>query len=155
MFKKRQKRNSKPQEQNSLNFQDVLRISWRHGYKAALTSGLEPAFFCTKAGREFMQKILESDAFDEKKAFALRLLPESWEVLRKIEKPDNYQELMNKAIKLGVMFELEEKFSTARIEITDQMDAFLVENEDEMLKLIFNDSGGAMAIERQKAIFNC
>ena len=102
-----------------------------------------------------MQKILESDAFDEKKAFALRLLPESWEVLRKIEKPDNYQELINKAIKLGVLFELEEKFSSARIEITDQMDAFLSENEDEMLKLIFNDSGGAMAIERQKAIFNC
>ena len=62
---------------------------------------------------------------------------------------------MNKAIKLGVLFELEEKFSSARIEITDQMDAFLVENEDEMLKLIFDDSGGAMAIERQKAIFNC
>ena len=102
-----------------------------------------------------MQKILESDAFDEKKAFALRLLPESWEVLRKIEKPDNYQELMNKAIKLGVLFELEEKFSSARIEITDQMDAFLSENEDEMLKLIFDNSGGAMAIERQKAIFNC
>ena len=102
-----------------------------------------------------MQKILESDAFDEEKAFALRLLPESWEVLRKIEKPDNYRELMNKAIKLGVLFELEEKFSKARIEITDQMDAFLVENEDEMLKLIFDDSGGAMAIERQKAIFNC
>ena len=145
----------KPLEKaKSLNFQDVLRISWRHGYKASLTSGLEPAFFCTQAGREFMQKILESDAFDEEKAFALRLLPESWEVLRKIEKPDNYQELMNKAIKLGVMFELEEKFSSARIEITDQMDAFLSENEDEMLKLIFNDSGAAMAIERQKACFN-
>ena len=102
-----------------------------------------------------MQKILESDAFDEEKAFALKLLPESWEVLMKIEKPDNYQELINKAIKLGVMFELEEKFSKARLEITDQMDAFLSENEDEMLKLIFNDSGAAMAIERQKAIFNC
>ena len=102
-----------------------------------------------------MQKILESDCFDEEKAFALLLLPESWEVLRKIEKPDNYQELMNKAIKMGVLFELEEKFSTAKLEITDQMDAFLVENEDEMLKLIFDDSGGAMAIERQKAIFNC
>lgn len=139
----------------SLNFQDVLRISWRNGYKASLTSGLEPAFFCTQAGREFMQKILESDAFDEEKAFALRLLPESWEVLRKIEKPDNYRELMNKAIKLGVLFELEEKFSTAKLEITDQMDAFLAENEDEMLKLIFDDSSGAMAIERQKAIFNC
>lgn len=139
----------------SLNFQDVLRISWRHGYKASLTSGLEPAFFCTQAGREFMQKILESDAFDEEKAFALRLLPESWEVLRTIEKPDNYQDLMNKAIKLGVLFELEEKFSTAKLEITDQMDAFLAENEDEMLKLIFDDSSGAMAIERQKAIFNC
>ena len=139
----------------SLNFQDVLRISWRHGYKASLTSGLEPAFFCTQAGREFMQKILESDAFDEEKAFALRLLPESWEVLRKIEKPDNYQELMNKAIKLGVLFELEEKFSTAKLEITDQMDDFLAENEDEMLKLIFDDSDGAMMIERQKAIFNC
>ena len=139
----------------SLNFQDVLRISWRNGYKASLTSGLEPAFFCTQAGREFMQKILESDAFDEEKAFALRLLPESWEVLRKIEKPDNYQDLMNKAIKLGVLFELEEKFSTAKLEITDQMDDFLAENEDEMLKLIFDDSGGAMAIERQKAIFNC
>ena len=138
-----------------LDFQDVLRISWRHGYKASLTSGLEPAFFCTQAGREFMQKILESDAFDEEKAFALRLLPESWEVLRKIEKPDNYRELMNKAIKLGVLFELEEKFSTAKLEITDQMDAFLAENEDEMLKIIFDDSGGAMAIERQKAIFNC
>lgn len=146
----------KPLEKaKSLNFQDVLRISWRHGYKASLTSGLEPAFFCTQAGRDFMQKILESDAFDEEKAFALRLLPESWEVLKKIEKPDNYQELMNKAIKLGVMFELEEKFSTAKLEITDQMDAFLSENEDEMLKLIFDDSGGAMAIERQKAIFNC
>lgn len=139
----------------SLNFQDVLRISWRNGYKASLTSGLEPAFFCTQAGREFMQKILDSDAFDEEKAFALRLLPESWEVLRKIEKPDNYRELMNKAIKLGVLFELEEKFSTAKLEITDQMDAFLAENEDEMLKLIFDDSSGAMAIERQKAIFNC
>ena len=150
MAKKKQQDKAK-----SLNFQDVLRISWRHGYKASLTSGLEPAFFKTKAGREFMQKILESDAFDEEKAFALRLLPESWEVLRKIEKPDNYQELINKAIKLGVLFELEEKFSKARLEITDQMDAFLVENEDEMLKLIFNDSGGAMAIERQKAIFNC
>ena len=138
-----------------LDFQEVLRISWRHGYKASLTSGLEPAFFCTQAGREFMQKILESDAFDEEKAFALRLLPESWEVLRKIDKPDNYQELMNKAIKLGVLFELEEKFSTAKLEITDQMDDFLAENEDEMLKLIFDDSGGAMAIERQKAIFNC
>lgn len=102
-----------------------------------------------------MQKILESDAFDEEKAFALRLLPESWEVLKKIEKPDNYQELMNKAIKLGVLFELEEKFSTAKLEITDQMDDFLAENEDEMLKLIFDDSSGAMAIERQKAIFNC
>ena len=146
----------KPLEKaKSLNFQDVLRISWRNGYKASLTSGLEPAFFCTQAGREFMQKILESDAFDEEKAFALRLLPESWEVLRRIEKPDNYRELMNKAIKLGVLFELEEKFSTAKLEITDQMDAFLAENEDEMLKLIFNDSGGAMAIERQKAIFNC
>ena len=146
----------KPLEKaKSLNFQDVLRISWRNGYKASLTSGLEPAFFCTQAGREFMQKILESDAFDEEKAFALRLLPESWEVLRKIEKPDNYQELMNKAIKLGVMFELEEKFSTAKLEITDQMDDFLAENEDEMLKLIFDDSSGAMAIERQKAIFNC
>lgn len=139
----------------SLNFQDVLRISWRNGYKASLTSGLEPAFFKTKAGREFMQKILDSDCFDEEKAFALRLLPESWEVLRRIEKPDNYQELMNKAIKLGVLFELEEKFSTAKLEITDQMDAFLAENEDEMLKLIFDDSSGAMAIERQKAIFNC
>ena len=146
----------KPLEKaKSLNFQDVLRISWRNGYKASLTSGLEPAFFKTKAGREFMQKILESDAFDEEKAFALRLLPESWEVLRKIEKPDNYRELMNKAIKLGVMFELEEKFSTAKLEITDQMDDFLAENEDEMLKLIFDDSSGAMAIERQKAIFNC
>ena len=101
-----------------------------------------------------MQKILESDAFDEERAFALRLLPESWEVLRKIEKPDNYQELMNKAIKLGVLFELEEKFSKAKIEITDQMDAFLAKNEDEMLKLIFDDSGAAMAIERQKAYFN-
>ena len=139
----------------SLDFQDVLRTSWRHGYKASLTSGLEPAFFKTKAGRDFMQKILDSDCFDEEKAFALRLLPESWEVLRAIEKPDNYQELMNKAIKLGVLFELEEKFSTAKLEITDQMDAFLAENEDEMLKLIFDDSGGAMAIERQKAIFNC
>lgn len=146
----------KPQDKTkSLNFQDVLRISWRHGYKASLTSGLEPAFFKTKAGREFMQKILDSDCFDEEKAFALRLLPESWEVLRKIEKPDNYRELMNKAIKLGVMFELEEKFSKAKLEITDQMDDFLAENEDEMLKLIFDDSGGAMAIERQKAIFNC
>ena len=146
----------KPLEKaKSLNFQDVLRISWRHGYKASLTSGLEPAFFCTQAGREFMQKILDSDCFDEEKAFALRLLPESWEVLRAIEKPDNYQELMNKAIKLGVMFELEEKFSKARLEITDQMDAFLAKNEDEMLKLVFDDSGGAMAIERQKAIFNC
>ena len=145
----------KPQDKTkSLNFQDVLRISWRHGYKASLTSGLEPAFFKTKAGREFMLKILESDAFDEKKAFALRLLPESWEVLMKIEKPDNYQELINKAIKLGVLFELEEKFSKARLEITDQMDVFLSENEDKMLKLIFNDSGAAMAIERQKAIFN-
>lgn len=149
------KRNHYKDQVKQLDFQDVLRISWRHGYKASLTSGLEPAFFKTKAGREFMQKILESDAFDEEKAFALRLLPESWEVLRKIEKPDNYQELMNKAIKLGVLFELEEKFSTARLEITDQMDAFLAENEDEMLKLIFDDSGGAMAIERQKAIFNC
>ena len=102
-----------------------------------------------------MQKILESDCFDEEKAFALRLLPKSWEVLRKIEKPDNYRELMNKAIKLGVLFELEEKFSTAKLEITDQMDDFLAENEDEMLKLIFDDSSGAMAIERQKAIFNC
>ena len=139
----------------SLNFQDVLRISWRHGYKASLTSGLEPAFFKTKAGQDFMQKILESDCFDEEKAFALRLLPESWEVLRAIKKPDNYQELMNKAIKLGVLFELEEKFSTAKLEITDQMDDFLAENEDEMLKLIFDDSSGAMAIERQKAIFNC
>ena len=146
----------KPLEKaKSLNFQDVLRISWRHGYKASLTSGLEPAFFKTKAGREFMQKILDSDCFDEERAFALRILPESWEVLRTIEKPDNYQELMNKAIKLGVLFELEEKFSTAKLEITDQMDAFLAENEDEMLKLIFDDSGGAMAIERQKAIFNC
>ena len=149
------KRNYYKDQAKKLDFQDVLRISWRHGYKASLTSGLEPAFFKTKAGREFMQKILESDAFDEEKAFALRLLPESWEVLRKIKKPDNYRELMNKAIKLGVLFELEEKFSSARIEITDQMDAFLVENEDEMLKLIFDDSGGAMAIERQKAIFNC
>ena len=149
------KRNYYKDQAKKLDFQDVLRISWRHGYKASLTSGLEPAFFKTKAGREFMQKILESDCFDEEKAFALRLLPESWEVLRKIEKPDNYQELMNKAIKLGVLFELEEKFSSARIEITDQMDAFLSENEDEMLKLIFDDSGGAMAIERQKAIFNC
>ena len=139
----------------SLNFQDVLRISWRNGYKASLTSGLEPAFFKTKAGREFMQKILESDAFDEEKAFCLRLLPESWEVLRAIEKPDNYQELMNKAIKMGVLFELEEKFSTAKLEITDQMDDFLAENEDEMLKIIFDDSGAAMAIERQKAYFNC
>ena len=138
----------------SLDFQDVLRTSWRHGYKASLTSGLQPAFFKTKAGQDFMQKILDSDCFDEEKAFALRLLPESWEVLRKIEKPDNYRELINKAIKLGVMFELEEKFSTARIEITDQMDAFLAENEDEMLKLIFDDSGAAMAIERQKACFN-
>ena len=146
----------KPQDKTkSLNFQDVLRISWRHGYKASLTSGLEPAFFKTKAGQDFMQKILDSDCFDEEKAFALRLLPESWEVLRKIEKPDNYQELINKAIKLGVLFELEEKFSKARLEITDQMDAFSVENEDEMIKLIFNDSAGAMAIERQKAIFNC
>lgn len=149
------KRNHYKDQVKQLDFQDVLRISWRHGYKASLTSGLEPAFFKTKAGREFIQKILESDAFDEEKAFALRLLPESWEVLKKIEKPDNYQELMNKAIKLGVMFELEEKFSTAKLEITDQMDAFLSENEDEMLKLIFDDSGGAMAIERQKAIFNC
>lgn len=149
------KRNHYKDQVKQLDFQDVLRISWRHGYKASLTSGLEPAFFCTQAGREFMQKILESDAFDEEKAFALRLLPESWEVLRKIEKPDNYRELMNKAIKLGVLFELEEKFSTAKLEITDQMDAFLAENEDEMLKLIFDDSGGAMAIERQKAIFNC
>lgn len=149
------KRNYYKDQAKKLDFQDVLRISWRHGYKASLTSGLEPAFFKTKAGREFMQKILDSDCFDEEKAFALRLLPESWEVLRKIEKPDNYRELMNKAIKLGVLFELEEKFSSARIEITDQMDAFLVENEDEMLKLIFDDSGGAMAIERQKAIFNC
>ena len=102
----------------SLDFQDVLRTSWRHGYKASLTSGLEPAFFT-------------------------------------IKKPDNYQERMNKAIELGVLVELEEKFSSERIEITDQMDAFLAENEDEMLKLIFDDSGGAMAIERQKAIFNC
>lgn len=149
------KRNHYKDQVKQLDFQDVLRISWRHGYKASLTSGLEPAFFCTQAGREFMQKILESDAFDEEKAFALRLLPESWEVLRKIEKPDNYRELMNKAIKLGVLFELEEKFSTAKLEITDQMDAFLAENEDEMLKLIFDDSEGAMAIERQKAIFNC
>lgn len=149
------KRNHYKDQVKQLDFQDVLRISWRHGYKASLTSGLEPAFFCTQAGREFMQKILESDAFDEEKAFALRLLPESWEVLRKIEKPDNYRELMNKAIKLGVLFELEEKFSTAKLEITDQMDAFLAENEDEMLKIIFDDSGGAMAIERQKAIFNC
>lgn len=149
------KRNHYKDQAKQLDFQDVLRISWRHGYKASLTSGLEPAFFCTQAGREFMQKILESDAFDEEKAFALRLLPESWEVLRKIEKPDNYRELMNKAIKLGVLFELEEKFSTAKLEITDQMDAFLAENEDEMLKIIFDDSGGAMAIERQKAIFNC
>ena len=148
------KRNHYKDQVKQLDFQDVLRISWRHGYKASLTSGLEPAFFCTQAGREFMQKILESDAFDEEKAFALRLLPESWEVLRKIEKPDNYRELMNKAIKLGVLFELEEKFSTAKLEITDQMDAFLAENEDEMLKLIFDDSEGAMAIERQKAIFN-
>ena len=148
------KRNHYKDQVKQLDFQDVLRISWRHGYKASLTSGLEPAFFCTQAGREFMQKILESDAFDEEKAFALRLLPESWEVLRKIEKPDNYRELMNKAIKLGVLFELEEKFSTAKLEITDQMDAFLAENEDEMLKIIFDDSGGAMAIERQKAIFN-
>ena len=68
---------------------------------------------------------------------------------------DGLNGLMNKAIKLGVMFELEEKFSSARIEITDQMDVFLSENEDEMLKLIFDDSRGAMAIERQKAIFNC
>ena len=46
----------KPQDKTkSLSFQDVLRISWRHGYKASLTSGLEPAFFCTQAGREFMQ----------------------------------------------------------------------------------------------------
>lgn len=149
------KRNHYKDQVKQLDFQDVLRISWRHGYKASLTSGLEPAFFKTKAGREFMQKILESDAFDEEKAFALRLLPESWEVLRAIEKPDNYQELMNKAIKLGVLFELEEKFSTAKLEITDQMDAFLAENEDEMLKIIFDDSEGAMAIERQKAIFNC
>lgn len=149
------KRNHYKDQVKQLDFQDVLRISWRHGYKASLTSGLEPAFFCTQAGREFMQKILESDAFDEEKAFALRLLPESWEVLRKIEKPDNYRELMNKAIKLGVLFELEEKFSTAKLEITDQMDAFLAENEDEMLKIIFDDSEGAMAIERQKAIFNC
>ena len=149
------KRNHYKDQVKQLDFQDVLRISWRHGYKASLTSGLEPAFFCTQAGREFMQKILESDAFDEENAFALRLLPESWEVLRKIEKPDNYRELMNKAIKLGVLFELEEKFSTAKLEITDQMDAFLAENEDEMLKIIFDDSGGAMAIERQKAIFNC
>lgn len=149
------KRNHYKDQVKQLDFHDVLRISWRHGYKASLTSGLEPAFFCTQAGREFMQKILESDAFDEEKAFALRLLPESWEVLRKIEKPDNYRELMNKAIKLGVLFELEEKFSTAKLEITDQMDAFLAENEDEMLKIIFDDSGGAMAIERQKAIFNC
>lgn len=149
------KRNCYKDQAKKLDFQDVLRISWRHGYKASLTSGLEPAFFKTKAGREFMQKILDSDCFDEEKAFALRLLPESWEVLRRIEKPDNYQELMNKAIKLGVLFELEEKFSTAKLEITDQMDAFLAENEDEMLKLIFDDSGGAMAIERQKAIFNC
>ena len=148
------KRNHYKDQVKQLDFQDVLRISWRHGYKASLTSGLEPAFFCTQAGREFMQKILESDAFDEEKAFALRLLPESWEVLRKIEKPDNYRELMNKAIKLGVLFELEEKFSTAKLEITDQMDDFLAENEDEMLKIIFDDSGGAMAIERQKAIFN-
>ena len=146
----------KPLEKaKTINFQDVLRTSWRHGYKASLTSGLQPAFFKTKAGQDFMQKILESDCFDEEKAFALRLLPESWEVLRKIEKPDNYQELMNKAIKLGVLFELEEKFSTAKLEITDQMDDFLADNEDEMLKLIFDDSGGAMAIERQKAIFNC
>ena len=149
------KRNYYKDQAKKLDFQDVLRISWRNGYKASLTSGLEPAFFKTKAGQDFMQKILDSDCFNEEKAFALRLLPESWEVLRKIEKPDNYQELINKAIKLGVLFELEEKFSSARIEITDQMDAFLVENEDEMLKLIFNDSGGAMAIERQKAIFNC
>ena len=149
------KRNYYKDQAKKLDFQDVLRISWRNGYKASLTSGLEPAFFKTKAGQDFMQKILDSDCFNEEKAFALRLLPESWEVLRKIEKPDNYQELMNKAIKLGVLFELEEKFSSARIEITDQMDAFLVENEDEMLKLIFDDSGGAMAIERQKAIFNC
>ena len=149
------KRNHYKDQVKQLDFQDVLRISWRHGYKASLTSGLEPAFFCTQAGREFMQKILESDAFDEEKAFALRLLPESWEVLRKIEKPDNYRELMNKAIKLGVLFELEEKFSTAKLEITDQMEAFLAENEDDMLKIIFDDSGGAMAIERQKAIFNC
>ena len=149
------KRNYYKDQAKKLDFQDVLRISWRNGYKASLTSGLEPAFFKTKAGQDFMQKILDSDCFDEEKAFALRLLPESWEVLRKIEKPDNYQELMNKAIKLGVLFELEEKFSSARLEITDQMDAFLVENEDEMLKLIFDDSGGAMAIERQKAIFNC
>ena len=149
------KRNHYKDQVKQLDFQDVLRISWRHGYKASLTSGLEPAFFCTQAGREFMQKILESDAFDEEKAFALRLLPESWEVLRKIEKPDNYRELMNKAIKLGVLVEVEEKFSTAKLEITDQMDAFLAENEDEMLKIIFDDSGGAMAIERQKAIFNC
>lgn len=149
------KRNHYKDQVKQLDFQDVLRISWRHGYKASLTSGLEPAFFCTQAGRDFMQKILESDAFDEEKAFALRLLPESWEVLRKIEKPDNYRELMNKAIKLGVLFELEEKFSTAKLEITDQMDAFLAENEDEMLKIIFDDSEGAMAIERQKAIFNC
>ena len=80
------KRNHYKDQVKQLDFQDVLRISWRHGYKASLTSGLEPAFFCTQAGREFMQKILESDAFDEEKAFALRLLPESWEVLRKIEK---------------------------------------------------------------------
>ena len=148
------KRNHYKDQVKQLDFQDVLRISCRHGYKASLTSGLEPAFFCTQAGREFIQKILESDAFDEEKAFALRLLPESWEVLRKIEKPDNYRELMNKAIKLGVLFELEEKFSTAKLEITDQMYAFLAENEDEMLKIIFDDSEGAMAIERQKAIFN-
>ena len=68
MAKKKQQDKAK-----SLNFQDVLRISWRHGYKASLTSGLEPAFFKTKAGQDFMQKILESDCFDEEKAFALRL----------------------------------------------------------------------------------